>query len=50
MSKNLMADMETVVMNLTGCSRQIANTVANTILNMNIEANRELDNEKENDN
>lgn len=45
MSKNLMTDMETVVMNLTGCNRQIANTVANSILNMEMEANREIEEE-----
>lgn len=46
MSKNLMTDMETVVMNLTGCSRQIANTVANTILDMDMEADKEFEDEQ----
>lgn len=35
-----MTKMENIVMNLTGCDRQIANTVVNTIIN-------EWDNEDE---
>jgi len=43
-----MTDMETAVMNFTGCDRQTANLVANTILNMDMEANREFEDEQEN--
>lgn len=32
MGKNSMTQMEDVTMTLTGCSRQVANTVVNTII------------------
>ena len=34
-----MTQMENIVMNLTGCDRQIANTVVNTILEEDAKAN-----------
>ena len=34
-----MTKMENIVMNLTGCDRQIANTVVNTILEEDAKAN-----------
>ena len=36
-----MTEMENIVMNLTGCDRQIANTVVNTILEEEVKANFE---------
>ena len=36
-----MTQMENIVMNLTGCDRQIANTVVNTILAEDRKANAE---------
>ena len=36
-----MTKMENIVMNLTGCDRQIANTVVNTILEEDAKANSE---------
>lgn len=38
---NPMTKMETIVMNLTGCPRQIANTVVNSILEVHLRGNRE---------
>lgn len=40
---NPMTKMETIVMNLTGCSRQIANTVVNSILEEDMRSNAEED-------
>ena len=36
-----MTKMENIVMNLTGCDRQIANTIVNTILEEDAKANFE---------
>lgn len=36
-----MTQMENIVMNLTGCDRQIANTVVNTIIEEDRKANAE---------
>lgn len=41
-----MTKMENIVMNLTGCDRQIANTVVNTILEEDAKANDDHQNEK----
>jgi uncharacterized lipoprotein NlpE involved in copper resistance len=48
MNKNIITDMEIVVMNLTGCNRQCANTVVNIILDMDRQANREFETEQDN--
>ena len=40
---NPMTKMETIVMNLTGCDRQIANTVVNSILEEDMRSNAEED-------
>ena len=40
---NPMTKMETIVMNLTGCDRQIANTVVNSILEEDMRGNTEED-------
>ena len=39
--KNMITEMENIAMMLTGCDRQIANTVANMILQADREADRE---------
>ena len=44
-----MKQMENIVMNLTGCDRQIANTVVNTILEEDKKANTDHTPEKERD-
>ena len=47
---NIIKELETITMNLTGCDRAIANTVVNAIINTwdkNEELNKQLQAEKE---
>ena len=41
-----MTQMENIVMNLTGCDRQIANTIVNTILEEDAKVNTDHPTEK----